>query len=100
MQRKHRLQDAPTRSVGVQNSSNKYRRNLVTEPASGTTLRDVTVSGSNTSHRRKRRAEPAQLVLWKPRGGKRRGAGRKPNGRRAGSPQQTPAEHNAREHVA
>jgi len=34
----------------------------------------------------KRRAEPEQLVLWKPRGGKRRGAGRPPKGRRAGSP--------------
>jgi putative transposase len=36
--------------------------------------------------RGKRRAEPEQLVLWKPRGGKRRGAGRPPKGRRAGSP--------------
>jgi REP element-mobilizing transposase RayT len=32
------------------------------------------------------RAEPAQLPLFKKRGGKRRGAGRKPNGQRAGSP--------------
>src|SRR3954468_14741186 len=32
-----------------------------------------------------RGAAPEQLVLFKPRGGKRRGAGRKPKGRRAGS---------------
>jgi REP element-mobilizing transposase RayT len=31
-------------------------------------------------------AEPEQLVLWKKRGGKRRGAGRPPKGARAGSP--------------
>jgi REP element-mobilizing transposase RayT len=36
---------------------------------------------ARTQHR-----EPEQLPLWKPRGGKRRGAGRKPKGRRAGSP--------------
>jgi REP-associated tyrosine transposase len=36
--------------------------------------------------RQKRRAEPEQLVLWKQRGGKRRGAGRPPKGARAGSP--------------
>jgi REP element-mobilizing transposase RayT len=36
--------------------------------------------------RRSRHAEPEQLVLWKPRGGKRRGAGRPPKGPRAGSP--------------
>jgi REP element-mobilizing transposase RayT len=36
--------------------------------------------------RRSRRSEPEQLVLWKPRGGKRRGAGRPPKGARAGSP--------------
>src|SRR5689334_22740570 len=34
----------------------------------------------------KRRGEPEQLVLWKKRGGKRRGAGRPPKGARAGSP--------------
>jgi REP element-mobilizing transposase RayT len=34
----------------------------------------------------RRRSEPEQLSLFKPRGGKRRGAGRKPKGRRAGSP--------------
>ena len=47
--------------------------------------------------RRPRRAEPAQLVLWKKRGGKRRGAGRKPkNGRRAGSPHKARPELKAR----
>ena len=34
----------------------------------------------------KRRSEPEQLVLFKKRGGKRRGAGRPPKGKRAGSP--------------
>src|ERR1043165_4003273 len=36
--------------------------------------------------RRKRRTEPEQLVLFKPKGGKRRGAGRPPKGKRAGPP--------------
>src|SRR5882672_7845848 len=36
--------------------------------------------------RQERRADPEQLVLWKKRGGKRRGAGRPPKGARAGSP--------------
>src|SRR5215510_10931041 len=38
------------------------------------------------SSRRTRHTEPEQLVLWKKRGGKRRGAGRPPKGTRAGSP--------------
>src|SRR5882672_4406739 len=38
------------------------------------------------SSRRARHIEPEQLVLWKKRGGKRRGAGRPPKGTRAGSP--------------
>jgi REP element-mobilizing transposase RayT len=38
------------------------------------------------SSRRKRRSEPEQLALFKPLGGKRRGAGRPPKGKRAGSP--------------
>jgi hypothetical protein len=39
------------------------------------------------AHRgRPRHSEPEQLVLWKKRGGKRRGAGRPPKGSRAGSP--------------
>src|SRR5689334_4465747 len=36
--------------------------------------------------RTKQRSEPGQLVLFKPRGGKRRGAGRPPKGKRAGAP--------------
>src|SRR4051812_34774934 len=35
---------------------------------------------------RSRRSEPEQLILWKKRGGKRRGAGRPPKNTRAGSP--------------
>src|SRR5215510_12738188 len=35
---------------------------------------------------RGRHSESEQLVLWKKRGGKRRGAGRPPKGKRAGSP--------------
>jgi len=43
--------------------------------------------GKPTAARTSRRpSEPAQLVLFKPRGGKRRGSGRPPKGRRAGSP--------------
>ena len=38
---------------------------------------------------RRRRSEPEQLPLFKPRGGKRRRAGRKPKGLRAGSPHKT-----------
>src|ERR1700704_1135540 len=49
--------------------------------------------------RRSRRSEPAQLVLFKKRGGKRRGAGRKPKGRRAGSPHKARPELNARHPV-
>jgi REP element-mobilizing transposase RayT len=41
-------------------------------------------------------SEPVQLVLWKSRGGKRRGAGRLPKGQRAGSPHKTRPELNAR----
>jgi REP element-mobilizing transposase RayT len=40
----------------------------------------------SATRRKKRCAEPEQLVLFKPRGGKRRGAGRPPKGARAGSP--------------
>jgi REP element-mobilizing transposase RayT len=45
------------------------------------------------------RSEPAQLVLFKKRGGKRRGAGRKPKGRRAGSPHKARPEFKARHPV-
>jgi REP element-mobilizing transposase RayT len=45
------------------------------------------------------RSEPAQLGLFKKRGGKRRGAGRKPKGRRAGSPHKARPELKARHPV-
>jgi hypothetical protein len=41
---------------------------------------------SCVSSARKQRSEPAQLVLFKQRVGRRRGAGRPPTGKRAGSP--------------
>jgi len=51
----------------------------------------------SATFRRRKREEPEQLALFKKRGGKRRGAGRKPKGRRAGSPHKTrpglPARH-------
>jgi REP element-mobilizing transposase RayT len=56
----------------------------------------VKVGKSTATHRSRRRSEPEQLVLFKPRGGKRRGAGRKPKGRRAGSPHKFRPELNAR----
>jgi REP element-mobilizing transposase RayT len=46
----------------------------------------VAVNTSAALHKRKRRSRPEQLVLFKKRGGKRRGAGRPPKGKRAGSP--------------
>jgi REP element-mobilizing transposase RayT len=49
--------------------------------------------------RRPEPEDPGQLVLWKPRGGKRRGAGRLPKGRRAGSPHKTRPELKARHPV-
>jgi hypothetical protein len=44
------------------------------------------MSAGSPARRHKHRTEPEQLVLWKKRGGKRRGAGRPPKGKRAGSP--------------
>ena len=56
--------------------------------------------GKSTVRRgRPRRSEPEQLVLFKKRGGKRRGAGRKPKGRRAGSRHKVRPELNARHPV-
>jgi REP element-mobilizing transposase RayT len=46
----------------------------------------MTVSKRAAGRPGKRRSEPEQLVLFKKRGGKRRGAGRPPKGKRAGSP--------------
>ena len=42
--------------------------------------------GKRARRERKARSEPEQLVLFKKRGGKRRGAGRPPKGKRAGAP--------------
>ena len=42
--------------------------------------------GSKSDRRARKRAEPEQLTLWKPRGGKRRGAGRPPKGKRSSEP--------------
>src|SRR5215468_8963172 len=46
----------------------------------------MTVDKPGVTRRRRRQPEGAQLVLFKKRGGKRRGAGRPPKGKRAGSP--------------
>jgi REP element-mobilizing transposase RayT len=46
----------------------------------------MTVDEPAAPRSRKRRSSPEQLVLFKKRGGKRRGAGRPPKGKRAGSP--------------
>jgi len=45
--------------------------------------------GSAAKPARKRESEPAQLALFKQRGGKRQGAGRRPKGHRAGAPHKT-----------
>src|SRR3954465_2832697 len=44
------------------------------------------MAARKTASPRAKRPEPEQLPLFKPRGGKRRGAGRPPKGARAGSP--------------
>ena len=49
----------------------------------------IMVGGDSRRQPRKRKREPEQLALFKPRGGKRRGAGRPPKGKRAGSPHKT-----------
>jgi REP element-mobilizing transposase RayT len=54
---------------------------------------------SQPASNRKQRSEPGQLVLFKRRGGKRRGAGRKPKGARAGSPHKARPELDARHPV-
>jgi putative transposase len=59
----------------------------------------MAVSREVVSRPGKRRPTPEQLVLFKPRGGKRRGAGRKPKGRRTGSPHKPRPELNARHPV-
>src|SRR5207344_613291 len=65
----------------------KKRRNQLTgvgTPGYGRAMKVETP----VAPRAKRRSEPGQLVLFKQRGGKRRGAGRPPKGTRAGSPHQ------------
>ena len=59
----------------------------------------MAVGKPSAPRRRKRASEPEQLPLWKPRGGKRRGAGRKPKGRRAGARHKTRPELDARHPV-
>jgi REP element-mobilizing transposase RayT len=59
----------------------------------------MAVGKPSAPRRRKRDSEPEQLPLWKPRGGKRRGSGRKPKGRRAGSRHKTRPELDARHPV-
>ena len=55
--------------------------------------------GESTKRTGAKRSEAEQLVLFKPRGGKRRGAGRKPKGWRAGERHETRPEHDARNPV-
>src|SRR3569832_2135499 len=62
---------------------NKYRRKRSPAAASGAIPLSMAVEKRS---RRPQRSEPEQLVLWKMRGGMRRGAGRPPKGTRAGSP--------------
>src|SRR5213078_886635 len=64
----------------------KLRRNQLTEALSLTIHGPMTRDDPAPRRSRRRGSEPAQLVLFKKRGGKRRGAGRPPKGKRAGSP--------------
>jgi len=59
----------------------------------------VKVGKPAAGHKRDRRSEPEQLPLFKKRGGKRRGAGRKPTGKRAGSSHKARPELKARHPV-
>jgi REP element-mobilizing transposase RayT len=59
----------------------------------------VRVGKPTAAREPRQRSEPEQLVLFKSRGGKRRGAGRKPKGRRAGSRHKTRPELDARHPV-
>src|SRR5512138_214261 len=61
--------------------------------------RCMKVGRGKACRRRSTQPKPGQLPLWKPRGGKRRGAGRKPEGPRAGSPHKARPELNARHPV-
>ena len=56
----------------------------------------MTLDKPAATRARRRRSEPEQLVLFKKRGGRRRGAGRPPKGKRAGSPHKQRPHLNAR----
>jgi REP element-mobilizing transposase RayT len=68
----------------------------LTERASVIIQGSVKVGKPTAPRAPKQRSEPEQLVLFKRRGGKRRGAGRKPKGRRAGAPHKLRPELHAR----
>jgi hypothetical protein len=77
----------------------KKRRNQLAEYSSMAIQVGVKVGKATATRAPRRRPDPEdpeQLVLWKPRGGKRRGAGRKPKGRRSGSPHKPRPELKAR----
>src|SRR5262245_8317712 len=59
----------------------------------------MAVMRSALSRQHKQSSEPEQLALFKRRGGKRRGAGRKPKGAKAGAPHKTRPELDARHPV-
>src|SRR4051812_27494612 len=74
-------------------------RNLIDSRAAAEYPGYVKAGTRGTRRKRTPRAKPGQLPLFKKRGGKRRGAGRKPRGARAGSPHCKRPELNARHPV-
>src|SRR3954470_7805354 len=74
---------------------NIYRRNRLRD-FNSETIRVFMRAEQRKVKAKQRRPEPDQLELWKKRGGKRRGAGRPPNGARAGSPHKQRPDLNAR----
>ena len=82
--------------IAGQNTQTPYRKvRLVYLLSSGYWERVAGIQQS-LARQRRRTGEPEQLVLWKPRGGKRRGAGRPPKGKRAGAPHKERPALNAR----
>src|ERR1041384_1451809 len=82
--------------IAGQNTQTPYRKvRLVYLLSSGYWERVAGIQQS-WARQRRRTGEPEQLVLWKPRGGKRRGAGRPPKGKRAGAPHKERPGLNAR----
>jgi REP element-mobilizing transposase RayT len=65
--------------------TDKYPRNQIDDLRHEYYIYCVMVSQSSTARSLEKRMQPEQIPLFKKRGGKRRGAGRKPKGRRAGS---------------